>query len=178
MKNEKKPGLDWNREFLEFINTDPISPPNGLSQKVKTSISRDLKPPLWKIFGKLFIFQVAWGTLTLFICPQFEIGFTRHDHLSALIPHGNGFGFLFACGMFFLSGGAMLAPFVMKPEEIRSLGTSVLVYFPTAALAAVLLFHSAGAHVSLPLGLPWLMGGISGSIIGFEISRHFRQALR
>ena len=108
---DKKNNADWEREFLEFVNSDPVSPPPFLTEKLKTTVSQDLRPAIWKVFSKLAGVQAACATLTLFFCPQFEIGFAKHDYLADLVQHSGGFGFMVICGMIFLSGGAAIAPF-------------------------------------------------------------------
>ena len=174
MKDKKKKYGDWEKEFLEFVNSDPVTPPTVLTEKLKTAVSHDLRPAIWKIFAKLAAIQAACATLTLFFCPQFEIGFAKHDHLAALIQHSDGFGFMLVCGMFFLGGGATIAPIIFKQAELKAIERSVLIYFPTAALLAVILFYSVGAEIGWALALPWFLGGTLGSLIGFELVKYFR----
>ncbi len=174
MKDKKKKYGDWEREFLEFVNSDQVTPPAVLTEKVKTTVSQDLRPSIWKIFAKLACMQAACATLTLFFCPQFEIGFARHDHLADLIQHSDGFGFMVVCGMIFLGGGAAIAPIIFKQAEIKAIERSVLIYFSTAAFLAVILFYSVGADIDWNLALPWFLGGAFGSVIGFEFVKYFR----
>jgi hypothetical protein len=174
MKDKKKKYGDWEREFLEFVNSDPVTPPAVLSEKLKTTVSQDLKPAIWKIFSKLASMQAVCATLTLFFCPQFEIGFAKHDYLADLIQRSDGFGFMLVCGMIFLGGGAAIAPIIFKQAEIKAIERSVLIYFPTAALFAVILFYSVGADIDWTLALPWFLGGTLGSLIGFELFKYFR----
>ena len=174
MKDKKEKYGDWEREFLEFVNSDPVPPPALLTEKVKTTVSQDLKPALWKIFSKLAGMQAACATLTLFFCPQFKIGFAKHDYLADLVQHSEGFGFMIVCGMIFLSGGAFIAPFFLNHVEMKAIEKSALIYFPTAALLAVMLFYSVGADIDWPLALPWFLGGTFGSVIGFELVKYLR----
>ncbi len=172
---DKKQKYDaWEREFLKFVNSDPVTPPALLTEKLKTTVSQDLRPAIWKIFTKLAGIQAAYATLTLFFCPQFEIGFAKHDHLGDLVQHSEGFGFMLVCGMIFLGGGAVIAPFFFKQAEMKPIERSVLIYFPTAALLAVMSFYSLGADIDWTLALPWFLGGTLGSVIGFELVKYFR----
>jgi hypothetical protein len=174
MKDKKKKYGDWEKEFLEFANTDPVTPPAVLTEKIKTTVSWNLKPSIWIILSKLAAIQAVCATLTLFFCPQFEIGFAKHDHLADLIQHSDGFGFMLVCGMIFLGGGATIAPIIFKQAEIKTMEKSVLIYFPTAALLAVILFYSVDADIDWIRALPWFLGGGLGSLIGFELVKYFR----
>ena len=174
MKDKKEKYVDWEREFLEFVNSDPVTPPALLTEKLKITVSQDLRPAIWKIFSKLAGIQAVYATLTLFFCPQFEIGFAKHDYLTDLFQHSEGFGFMIVCGMFFLGGGAVIAPFFFKQAEMKAIERSVLFFFPSAALLAVMLFYSLGADIYWTLALPWFLGGAVGSVIGFELVKYFR----
>ena len=76
--------------------------------------------------------------------------------------------------MIFLGGGAVIAPFFLKQAEMKAIEKSVLIYFPSAALLAVMLFYSVGADIDWNLALPWFIGGTLGSVIGFELVKYFR----
>jgi hypothetical protein len=174
MIDRKEKYSDWEGEFLEFVNSDPVTPPALLTEKLKIIISQDLRPAIWKIFFKLAGMQAACATLTLFFCPQFEIGFAKHDYLAGLVQHSEGFAFMFVCGMIFLGSGAVIAPFFFKQAETKAIARSVLIYFPTAAFLAVMLFYSLGADIDWTLALPWFSGGTLGSVTGFELAKYFR----
>ncbi len=178
MIEKKEKYADWEREFLEFVNSDPVTPPALLTEKLKNTVSQDLRPAIWIIFSKLAGMQAACATLTLFFCPQFEIGFAKHDYLADLVQHSGGFGFMIVCGIIFLGGGAVIAPFFFKQTEMKAIEKSVLIYFPTVALLAVMLFYSLGADIDWTLALPWFLGGTLGSVIGFELVKYFRFGLR
>ena len=178
MREKRGKHVDWERELLEFAKTSPLPPPAHLTDKVTTSIRQDLRPALWKIFAKLALIQAVCATISLFFCPQFAIGFAQHDYLAGLVQHSEGFAFMFICGMIFLGSGAALAPLFINQAEMKALAGSVLIYFPIAALVAVLLFYSLGAAIYWSLALPWFSGGVLGSIIAFELSQHFRFRLR
>jgi len=174
MIDRKEKYADWERELLEFVNSDPVLPPATLTEKLKITVSQDMRPAMWKIFFKLAGMQAACATLTLFFCPQFKIGFAKHDYLAHLVQHSEGFGFMIVCGMIFLSGGAVIAPIFFNQAEMKAIEKSVLIYFPTVAFLAVMLFYSLGANIYWSLALPWFFGGTLGSVIGFELVKYFR----
>jgi uncharacterized membrane protein YfcA len=178
MKDKKKEYGDWEREFLEFANSDPLNPPAALTETIKITVSQDMRTAIWKIFCKLAGMQAACAILTLFFCPQFEIGFTKHDSLAYLVQHSERFGFMIVCGMIFLGGGAVISPFFLNQAEMKAIKKSTFIYFPTAALLAVMLFYSLGANIYWTLSLPWFLGGTLGSVIGFELVKYFRSRPR
>ena len=171
---DKKDNAGLEMEFLEFINSDPIPPPAYLTKKVKDAICQDLEPAIWKTLFKLAVIQAVCATLTLFFCPQFEIGFVKHDYLAALFHHSEVFSFMIVCGFIFLGSGAVIAPFFINQTEMKAIEKSVLIYFPTAALLAVLFFYSFGADIDSSLAFPWFLGGSLGSFISFELVKYFR----
>jgi len=174
MLEKKGKNVDLEREFLEFVNSDPVPPPALLTEKLKITISQDLRPAIWKIFVKLAGMQAVCATITLFFCPQFNIGFAKHDYLANLVHHSEGLVFMFVCGMIFLGGGAVIAPLFFNQAEMKAIERSVLIYFPITALFAVMLFYSLGADIYWSLALPWFSGGTIGSIMGFELVKFFR----
>ncbi|WP_456387632.1 hypothetical protein [Desulfolithobacter sp.] len=174
MRDRKEEYGGWEREFLEFVDSDPVTPPPILTERLRAAIGDDLRPALWKIFAKLGGIQAVCATLTLFFCPQFEIGFTKHDHLAGLVQHSEGIGFMLVCGMIFLSGGAVIAPFFLRQAEMKAIERSVLVYFPIAALLAIMVFYLLGADINWSLALPWFAGGTLGSVIGYELVAYVR----
>lgn len=171
---DKKDKTDLEREFFEFVNSGPISPPAYLTKKVKDTVCHELNVAIWKIFGKLAVMQAICATLTLFFCPQFEIGFVKNDYLVTLVQHSESFGFMIVCGIIFLGGGGVVAPFFINQTEMKTIEKPVFIYFPTVALLAVLFFYSLGADIYWSLAFPWFLGGALGSLIGFEFVKYFR----
>lgn len=81
---------------------------------------------------------------------------------------------MIVCGFIFLGSGAVIAPFFINQIETKTIEKSVLIYFPTVALLAVLFFYSLGADIDSSLAFPWFLGGTFGSFIGFELVKYFR----
>ncbi|MDH3349025.1 MAG: hypothetical protein OEM02_13120 [Desulfobulbaceae bacterium] len=177
MIDRKDKYTEWEREILDFVNSDPVNPPMYLTEKLKNTVSQDMNVVIWRIFSKLAGIQVGYATFTLFFCPQFEIGFTKHDLLAHLVQHSEGVGFMIVCGMIFLGGGAVIASFFFNQVEMKAIEKSVFIYFPTASFLAVMLFYSLGADIDWTLALPWFSGATLGSLIGFKIVKHLRYRL-
>jgi len=176
MTNKKDYPL-WEKEFSDFMDAKPLAPSPYLSENIKTEIRKYQIVLKWIIFLKFASIQVAFSTLTLFLCPQFEIGFTSHDHLAALVHH-QGIGFMAVCGAFFLSGGVLLATIFLTIYEIKIIEKSEWIYFPAAALIALLIFYFFGTNLKWIEVLPWFLGGAAGSIICFEITKMIKMHLR
>ena len=167
----------WEKELLEFIDTKPLEPPPLLSENIKTEILKYQMIVKWIIFSKFASIQAAFATLTLFICPQFGVGFAKYDHL-AVLAHHHGIGFMAMCGAFFLSGGVLLATLLLTIHEIKIIEKSEWIYFPAASLTAILIFHLFGADLKLAGALPWLLGGTTGSILCFKITKRVNMQFR
>lgn len=174
MRDKKKKYTDWERDLMDFVESEPVTPPSILSERITSTVKQDLKLSVWKIFAKLAGIQAACATLTLFFCPQFEMGFTKHDYLAYLVQQTDGFGFMIVCGVIFLGGGAVMAPFFLNQAETKAIENSVLIFFPSVTLLAVLFFFLLGADVAWSLAFPWFLGGTFGSLIGFEFVKFFR----
>ncbi len=174
MKNKKKIPETWESDFLDFVNSDTINPPVILTERIKAHISDDINPAIWKIVAKLAGLQTVCATFTLFFCPQFAIGFAKRDYLATLIQHSDGFGFMVACGVIFLGGGAALAPLFFNKAELRVSEKSLLAYFPTISILAVVLFYLLGADIYFATALPWFIGGSVGSLIAYSLVKYFR----
>lgn len=41
------------KDFKNFMNSDPISPPKGLGENIFKAVSSDLNPSPWTVFSKL-----------------------------------------------------------------------------------------------------------------------------
>jgi len=177
MTNKKNYPL-WEKEFLEFMDTKPLAPPPYLSKNIKTEIRKYQMIMKWIIFSKFASIQAVFATLTLFLCPQFEMGFTRHDHLATLVQHHQGIYLMAVCGAFFLSGGALLATIFLTIHEIKIIEKSECIYFPAATLIALLIFYLFGADLKWIEALPWFLGGATGGIICFEITKRIKMQLR
>ncbi len=177
MTNKKDSSL-WEKEFLEFMDAKPILPPSHLSENIRTEIGKYQVILKWIVFSKFASIQAAFATLTLFLCPQFEIGFSGHDHLAALVQHHQGIAFMAICGAFFLSGGALLSTFLLNYHEIQIIKKFEWIYFPSATLIALLIFYLLGANLNWTGALPWFLGGVTGSILCFEITKRIKLQLR
>ncbi len=174
---KKDKHTSWEKEFYAFVNSDPVSPPVRLTEKLEITVSHDLEPAIWNIFTKFAGVQAACATITLFFCPQFEIGFAKRDPFSGLVQQLGEFGLLIVCGMIFLGSGALMAPLFFRQAEVKALGRSVLIYFPTVALLALMLFYLFGANINLTLALPWLFGASLGGLIGFELVKYLKKTV-
>jgi hypothetical protein len=177
MRDKRDQYSSWERDFDEFVNSDQIHPPAHLTEKVTNMVSHDLKPDIWNIFTKLAGVQAACAAVTLLFCPQFEVGFAKHDPFAGLIHSVGEFGLLVVCGIIFLGSGAAIAPLFLKQSDMKAISRSMLAYFPSAALLAVILFYLFGANINLTLALPWFLGGSLGGIIGFALVKNIRHTL-
>ncbi len=164
-KNEQ----DIRKEFVEFISTDQIAPGKHLDRAILTKVKSDLHPSLWKVYGKFTMIEAAAGLATLAICPQFGLGFGRHNQfLHDLYSTISPFLFYLLCGVLFVVLGAILGSLVLNRAEIRATGNSKYLYFAIYSTIAYLILITLGAEVFVVSSLAWVLGALVGNILAFE----------
>ena len=168
---------EWGREFLEFIEAEPIAPPIAVSEKIHKAIAGDLRPLIWKVLLKFGMIQVAVAFMTLLVCPQFEVdlGIVRHDdaHLRALLGE---LGYMALCGAIFLSSGAILATIILRVEELRAIRKGEYLYLFIASALALMIFWQLGTPTVFASYAAWFAGAFGGSMAAFEMVKRLRLA--
>ncbi|MDT8443910.1 MAG: hypothetical protein RQ722_06440 [Desulfuromonadales bacterium] len=157
------------KEFVEFIEVDPIAPCKSVDKAVLEMVAKDLRTGLCQVFGKLTLIAVASGLLTLTVCPQFGLGAGRHnEYLHALHAATPPLVFYLLCGLFFVLLGAGLSGLVLSQTEIRTLGNRKYAYFGGYSVVAYLVLLSLGAEAFVASSLFWMLGALLGNLLGFE----------
>jgi len=165
------------REFSEFIDSEPASPGMQVEDAIMRRVAKDLKPVSWKIYGKVFLIEIAGGLATLTLCPQFGLGFGRHDELlhalHSLTPPPL---FYLICGLIFVSIGALLSAMLLTRSEVRTMNRSKYAYFIAYSLLVYSVLVVFGAESFLLSSLTWMVGAILGNLLGFEAVSRIRTA--
>lgn len=167
------------REFAEFIEAGPVAPGKTADAAVLNRVENDLHPALWKVYAKFGLIEIAAGLATLSVCPQFGVGFGRHNELLHTIHTATSpFLFHLLCGLLFVIFGAALSGLVLNRNEIRVMGAGPgrFLYFSLFGLLAYLSFMALGAEGFVAASLAWVPGALLGNIIGFETVARLRQA--
>ncbi len=167
------------QEFAEFVDAEQIAPGGRLDETVLRMVRKDLRPALWKIYGKLTLVEATAGLLTLTICPQFGFGFGQHNQfLHALHSSTPPAVFYLLCGLFFVLLGATLGGLILNRAEIRTTGRSRYLYFAVYSILAFLILVALGTEAFVISALVWILGALLGNILGFEAAIRLRQATR
>jgi hypothetical protein len=154
---------EWIEDFQEFVRSDGVPVPEGISKQILAQVHRDLNPSAWMVFVKLLGVHAVVGTLSLAICNQFGItpfqtGFSLSDYFMKF-GHST---CMFLCGVLFVSLSVLLSRSVIQPEELRVLRNKA--WFEVFGLSMISLgvFAAVGAEITLAIGLLWLAGAMLG----------------
>jgi hypothetical protein len=169
--------LETSREYVEFLTTEPITPPAGLSKWILSRVRAGLTPSAWKVFGKLSMVHFFVGLVTLAICPQF--GFRVFGDGVGLMSYFQAlghYGCMIACGAFFLGLSIAVASIVLRPEEVRVLRRTELLQIAAMISLSLGVFIMAGAEIVVGFGLAWVAGSFLGGIAAIELVWAYRKA--
>ena len=165
------------RDFLEFMEAEPVEPSLSISANIYKSVARDLKPVLWQVFIKFGVIQFSAAFLTLLVCPQFNIDLRLigHDdaHLRALLGET---GYMALCGAIFLSAGAAAAAAILRVDELKVIRRSEYIYLFSVSIFALIMFRYLGIPGQLMSYASWFAGAIVGSISFYEMVKRMKFA--
>ena len=158
-----------NEEFINFLNSDPLSPPRKLEEQLMKEIRLTWYPQKRTVFSKLLLIQATIGTLTMLACPQFQMSLTNnHEVFHYFHYHFGETICMMICGSILLGSGAVVASLALNKGEVRMLRkTKTLSYFSLASIS-LFAFLLLGAEVYLSAAFFWLLGGVVSSAILFE----------
>lgn len=165
------------KEFCDFVESTPMTPPPKTELQIMQRVEAELCPPQWLIFGKLFSIEAVTGVATLFICPQFDLGFGSHNEfLHTLHETLDPFSFYLICGLIFVVFGAVISGIFLSREEIRTINKSKYIYYLIYAFTAYFIFTLFGAEVLIISLTAWILGSFMGNAIGFSLASWIRFA--
>lgn len=166
------------KDFLDFINTKGINPPEKISRGVLNFVKADLNPSHKIVFSKLLGIQAFIGVLTLTFCPQFSLSLTNSFELFHYFHHTFGEKIcMIICGSIFMGSGALFAAYLLKSSEIKKIKASRFLYYTSISILALSSFFLAGTDVYLTLAVYWLLGSTIGGLIIFELNSLIRREI-
>lgn len=166
------------KDFLEFMNSKGVSPPEELSDRILNFVKADLNPSHKIVFSKLLGIQAFIGFLTLIFCPQFDLSLTNNHELFHYFHHKYGESTCMAiCGLIFIGSGALFSSYILKSSEIRRIKESKFLYYMTVSIIALSVLFIFGAKIYLNLAFFWFIGAILGGVSIFEINRIIRREI-
>ncbi len=162
-------------EFARFLGSAPLTPRPKTDEAVMRRVRRGLKPSPGSVVWKLLAIQVSAGLLTLAICPQFGLGPASHNgFLHSLHAGAHPFLYYLFCGVLFVLFGALISGMVSNRRELKILGRGRYVYYAGYSAGAYLVLQLLGTESFLAASLFWILGGLSGHLIGFGAGRRLR----
>jgi hypothetical protein len=170
-------GKEGVQELTAFLTAKPVAPRRATDEAVLRRVRKALHPPLWAVLGKLTLVEAAAGLGTLALCPQFDIGFGSHNEILHSLHIWGPLLHYFACGIFFVLFGAVLAGMLLRREDRQTLGQGKYLYFLAYSLVAYAVFVSLGAEVFLVGSLLWLCGAVLGNYLGLALGAKMRTVL-
>ena len=164
------------RDFAEFVEADPVAPSAKKDRAVLHRVFKDLRPAPWTVFAKLTLVEVAAGLVTLTICPQFGLGFGKHNEfLHGLHSATSPAVFYLLCGGLFVTLGAALGGLVLTRHEILAGRRFMKPYFAIFSILAYMILVTMGTEVFVAGSLTWILGAMLGNTLGFEVAIRLRQ---
>jgi len=110
------------REWLNFLDADSISPPASVTARLHSIVARDLNPGLGSILLKVSAVHLGSAVASLAVCPQFGIGPFGGDAglMALLMPYGWA-ACAAGCGAAFMMGTGILTALGLTRDERRKL---------------------------------------------------------
>ena len=166
------------KEYRDFLDSESLNPPEILSQNILNAVRGELNPSKGKVLFKMLLGQTVGAVMTLFICPQFHMGFLSDEYVFHFFHRTFGdFGCMMACGMLFMGTGALVASVILKKNEFRALGSYRNLYYPAVSLVGLSVFFFLGAKIYLTFASGWLLGGMLGSFLAFQFIAFVKRKL-
>jgi len=168
--SEKK----WLNEYSEFLEGSEKTPPIEINAQILGRVHELLNPAWQWVFAKLVAIHLIFGSLSLFLCPQFGINPRETMGLMHYFMRWGDFACMLGCGSIFVGGSALGAVMLFKSEEIYVLRKSAPLQFLALGFISIGAFLCSGADVFTTLSLYWLIGAGAGGLLAFEGSRWIR----
>ena len=166
-------------EFVEFIESNQVAPSQVSDKAVMHMVSHDLHPGPLKVYGKFALIQTFSSLLTLTVCPQFGVGFGRHNEfLHSLHETTPPVVFYLLCGVFFVLLGAVVSGLILNSPELKALGNIKFAWFAIFGVLAYLVLVALGSEGFVASSLAWIVGAFLGGLFGFELTTRLQSQIR
>lgn len=179
--SKKMTPQDWNEEFKAFVSAGELEPPKNMSSMILSTVHDDLNPLAYKVFSRLTLIHLLVGTATLLFCPQFGINILPGMGLMGLFMKFGDTICMMACGAVFLGFSALIASFILRPEEVKVIRKNKILQLSLLATISVGAFICFGEATILSLSLLWVLGSILGGLttleVGWQIRSYFRRRI-
>lgn len=166
---------DIQKDYNEFLNSDPVLPSHELSKRVLWQIHQELKFSPTLVLAKLGFVHMLASAFILYICPQFGVSWGRasisltdffmrfgHEACAAL------------CGMTLVGGTFLLVAIALKPQEsfwLKQQMPWIPISLSLITLNMLAAVGARGHHIEFML---WSAFAIVGGWVAFEAGRKGR----
>ena len=165
-------------DSVEFRNTQPVNPPQILSEQIFSRVRRDLNPSIWKVFSKLSLIHFFTALATLSICPQFGVRLLGEGvGLMTYFMQFGAYGCMLACGSFFVGSSVLVAMIILRSEEIRVIRNHRILELGALSLLSLGFFIMLQAKMILGIFFAWAVGSFVGGILMLELGWNIRYRL-
>lgn len=165
---------------IETFLTSPEQPPPGyLSERILSTVHRELNPVPAIVFLKMVLVHAFSGTFSVaFVCPQFGVSPLGNSGIAHLLMHfGHGFCAA-ACGAIFLGLSFFLSAIVLSMPELSLLRSKKMAFSALVSGLSLIVFSLIAPNSLDHTAIIWVAGGIIGSYACFELGFVTRFALR
>lgn len=171
MDNENR-YRDWEKDFVEFLDSPEVSPPRSVSANVVNVVSAKLNPSPLFVFAKLVLVVLVSGSASLLICPQ--LGFGSDIGLMRFFMSYGPLGCRAACGGFFMLFCIVSTCLILRPEELTVLRRTRFLSISAVCALSLGAFLCASPDVLLSVALAWFFGASVSGILSLEIGYRAR----
>lgn len=161
---------ETNKEFKDFSESDPVSPPKQVTDQILSMVHRDLNPNAWLIFAKLSLIHFGAGIITLSLCPQFGVRlFGEGPGLMKFFLNFGTYGCIALCGAFFVGVSLFISGLVLGREELRVLRRHKVLQISALTLLSMGAFIMADAEILFAFAAAWVLGSMIGGMAMLEL---------
>ncbi len=165
------------KEFARFADAPELTPRRQTDDAVRRRAETNQNPSTGGVIAKFLALQVSSGMVTLAICPQFGIGLGNHSGvLHALHANLHPALYYLSCGVLFVLMGALFSGLASNRRELKALGGAKYLFFGSYSLWAYLALLILGTESFPLISAFWIMGGVAGHLIGFDLGRRLKTA--
>lgn len=158
------------KEFMEFMNSREVDPPQTLTESTLKVIHQKLNPSIPSVAAKILGLHAILSIVTLSLCSQFGVRLFSFMDLMDSFMSVVGHQYCMAlCGAFYIGASALALTFLLSPEEVLAVRRNRVLQFLIVAGVSLAAFIFFGGEILLVPALIWLIGAFSAWIATVEL---------
>ena len=138
------------KEFLDFLNTKEILPPNEVYTNILNKVKNDFKEiNAKKLIAKFILINFMAGVFTLTVCPQFGLGPIGGGHgISHYFMHIGLWACAVFCSAFYFLIAQTIALITLTNREIRWIAQKRFFVLPALVVLSFIVLNMIGYNYS------------------------------